>query len=91
MSGDANADREEMSQFYSEEPFELPGPRPLAPGEVRGNGWSAMPKDGKYVLDFISGALFGRGISINITAEEYLGLKDGRITFNEVVIRYGTG
>lgn len=81
-----------MSKYYKEFPHEYPSELPpLAEGEVRGHAWSAVPSDGKYVLSFISGALHGKEISIEISSEEYSGLRDGSLSVETVQRRYKTG
>ncbi|MGC9458464.1 hypothetical protein [Vibrio genomosp. F10] len=77
-----------MSKYYDEVPFEYGEEIPATPGEVRGHGWSAKPQGSKFVLSFLSGALMGRNITIEISEADYTSAQEGTLVLDEICRKY---
>ena len=56
---------------------------------ARGDSWSIIQKDQKYVLEYISGELAGRKKSIEISQEDAQRLANDEATIDEILIAYG--
>jgi len=80
-----------MSKFYKETPGHYPSEPSLQNGELRGHAWSIIPTGEKYVLSFISGALGGHLISIEISEQEYMQLKEDKLSIQKILLSHGVG
>lgn len=75
--------------YYTIEPGEgYPEAPKNSENEFFGNGWSVKKEAGKYELSWISGELAGRLKTIEITEEDFLSAKDGRLGLNDLLIKY---
>ncbi len=54
-----------------------------------GDAWSVKRKRDKYFLEYISGALQGERKIIEISREEFLLAKEGKIDLYDFLIKYG--
>lgn len=77
-----------MSEKSPEAPISFQPP-PVAAGEIRGDWWSALPVEGRYVLEYISGELAGRLKTIVISEVEYRELANGSLTVEGLITKYG--
>jgi|1185.fasta_scaffold500372_2 hypothetical protein len=77
-------------KYYTIEPGEYPDDknRKNNENEFFGNGWS-VKKDGEsYTFTFISGSLAGKLKEVTISEEDFIAAKTGKITFDELCIKY---
>lgn len=78
-------------KYYDLEPGKYPddkNKRDNSDDEYVGNGWS-VKKDGEiYIFEYISGSLQGQLKSIHISKEDFFAAKEGKITFDELCIKY---
>lgn len=56
--------------------------------EFFGTGWSVREENGKFFFHYISGSLAGNTNEIEIKEEDYLAARNGKITFDELCIKY---
>ncbi|MGR9300193.1 hypothetical protein ACU8L5_33660 (plasmid) [Rhizobium leguminosarum] len=79
-----------MGKNYREVPGHYPEKLPeLREGEFRGNGWLVSKMDGTYRLSYISGELAGQEKEIMVEEEDYEGLVSGKMTLDDICIKYG--
>ncbi|RYG65222.1 hypothetical protein EON80_17770 [bacterium] len=75
--------------------FEIVAPQPVVPSppspdEIsRGDYWSLLECEGRYVLEYISGEMFGRLRQLVVTEEEAQQLKRGDVEAEQVIIAHG--
>lgn len=75
--------------YYDLEPGKYPDDKNKEnEDEYIGNGWSVKRVDDFYMFEYISGALQGILKRIHISQEDFLAAKAGKITFDELCIKY---
>lgn len=79
-----------MSKYYTVEPGEYPDDknRKNSDDEYFGNGWSVKKQDDLFICTYISGALAGALKSVTISEDDFLAAKAGKITIDEICIKY---
>lgn len=56
--------------------------------EYHGNGWSVKKSNGKFIFSYISGSLQGTLKTIEISEADYNSMRENKLTFDELCIKY---
>ena len=77
-------------KYYDFEPGKYPDDKSKKnnANEYIGNGWSVKKEEDSYIFEYISGSMQGLLKSVDISKEDFFAAKEGKITFDELCIKY---
>ena len=75
-------------KYYTTESGQYPDENKNNKNEFFGNGWSVEEKENKFILTYIRGSLQGTLKSAEISENDFLLAKDGKISIDELCIKY---
>ena len=78
-----------MSKYYEELPLTYPEKKSES-SEDRffGNGWDVSKEDGKFFFSYVSGQLAGKENKIEINEDDFVAMREGHISFDEMCRKY---
>jgi hypothetical protein len=79
-----------MSKYYKETPLTYPTNNSKnSEHQFFGNGWEVFMKNEKYYFSYVSGQLAGRENTVEISKDDYIGMREGKLSFDDMCRRYG--
>ena len=73
---------------YEEVPFEYPEKPESSEHEYFGDGWSVRQEQDRFVFAYLSGEVVSKEKEVEISQEDYLAAREGKLGFDELCIKY---